>query len=117
MPKPLPVSLSRAALTRELRAIAQDHQLTGRVDKDLFVLWFLLVYATNDNVARAMEGLTGAKGDRGVDAVLLDHDKHIAYVVQGKLREGLMEKSEDRDVVNGFVDYARLVNALQAKAA
>jgi hypothetical protein len=100
--------ISRAVLTRELRAIARDHRLTGRSEKDLFVLWFLMVYATNDNVTRAMESLTGFKGDAGVDAVFIDTDKHIAYVVQGKLRDSVMERTERKDVVNEFAGYARV---------
>src|SRR5713101_8915170 len=101
--------LSRAGLVRELNAIAQDHQLMGRTQNDLFTLWFLMVRATNDNVDKAREALTGVRGDRGADAVFLDHESHIAYVIQAKLRDTVMHKSEDRDVVNSFVGYARVL--------
>lgn len=52
-------------------------------DDSAFVAWFLRAFITEDE-KQAVESLTGHAGDKGSDAVFIDHDNRIVFIVQGK---------------------------------
>lgn len=65
-------------------------------DDSAFVLWFLTAYLA-DSEEEALNSLTGEKGDKGIDAILFDHENKKIYVVQGKFhrKPGIKEKRND----------------------
>jgi hypothetical protein len=58
----------------------RNPQLT---DDNAFVAWFLRAFITDDE-KQAIESLTGQALDKGADAVFIDHDNRIVFIVQGK---------------------------------
>lgn len=52
-------------------------------DDSAFVAWFLRAFITEDE-NQAIESLTGQAGDKSSDAVFIDHDNRIVFIVQGK---------------------------------
>ncbi len=52
-------------------------------DDSAFVAWFLRAFITEDE-KQAIESLTGQAGDKSSDAVFIDHDNRIVFIVQGK---------------------------------
>src|SRR5947207_1144990 len=88
------------------------HELKERYakfeDEELFVLWFLRAYVT-EREETAAESLIGCSNDKGVDAVVIDDDARAVFVVQGKYRKKLGEKSEVRNEVMGFTDLANVL--------
>lgn len=74
-------------------------------DDQLFVLWFLCAYVT-ENEADALESLTGGSGDKGVDAVHFDSHMKCVSIVQGKYREKLGGKNELRNDIISFAELA-----------
>ena len=101
------LELPRRLLAAEIGRLARDQRLRGRKPDELFVLWFLLAYASNDEIERAIPALTGHRGDRDVDAVLVDERLHVVHVVQGKYRDSMMDRAEDRKTVNSLAGFAR----------
>lgn len=52
---------------------------------ELFVLWFLRAFVTEDE-QQAAAGLCGGAHDKGIDAVLIDDPTKNVFIVQGKYR-------------------------------
>jgi hypothetical protein len=52
-------------------------------DDSAFVAWFLRAFITEDE-KQAIESLTGQVGDKSSDAVFIDHDNRLVFIVQGK---------------------------------
>lgn len=52
-------------------------------DDSAFVAWFLRAFITEDE-KQAVESLTGQAGDKSSDAVFVDHDNRLVFIVQGK---------------------------------
>ncbi len=52
-------------------------------DDSAFVAWFLRAFITEDE-KQAIESLTGQAGDKSSDAVFIDHDNRLVFIVQGK---------------------------------
>jgi AIPR protein len=73
---------------------------------DLFVCWFLRAYLTEDEKV-AVDAVTGGPGDKGVDAVLIDHKAKGVFLVQGKYRQKLLGKTERRGDVMDFANLAK----------
>jgi hypothetical protein len=73
---------------------------------DLFVLWFLRAYLT-DQEAIAEQSLGGGTGDKGIDAVLCDMGAKCICIVQAKYRQEMGQCDEKRDDVLGLVEKAR----------
>jgi AIPR protein len=96
MPTP---RLSEHDLKRELHDLRDLYPKLG--DDDLFVLWFLRAFVTDDDDA-AVKGLCGGSGDKSVDAVFIDEQSRIVFVVQGKYRQKLFKKAENRTDVESF---------------
>jgi hypothetical protein len=72
-------------------------------ENDLFVLWFLLAYLVEDEDVAA-RGLVGGSGDKSVDAVVIDDRASIVFLIQGKFRLSINQKSEQRSDVISFAD-------------
>ena len=70
-------------------------------DDEAFTAWFLRAYVTEDEEA-AVEALTGASRDKGLDAILFDDRSRCIFLVQTKLRQGINTKSEPRDALLSF---------------
>src|SRR5688572_3777761 len=84
-----------------LRDIGSRHpQLAA---DDLFLTWFLSAYLSGTEES-AVECLTGASGDKGIDAVYIDDKSRKAYVIQGKYRR--KPSAEPRNTVLAFAQLA-----------
>jgi hypothetical protein len=82
-------------------------RFAGIGEDGAFVVWFLLAYLTsNENVAR--DALTGGKGDKNIDALLVDEHAKQVHLMQGKYRHGLGEKGEKANEVLSFVRLAEV---------
>ncbi|MGA3213293.1 MAG: AIPR family protein, partial [Terriglobales bacterium] len=75
-------------------------------DDNAFVLWFLLAQLLEWE-DRALKCLTGATGDKCLDAVYVDSAARQVHMVQGKFREGLGHHSEKR---NDLIAFSQLAN-------
>jgi len=53
-------------------------------EPEAFVLWFVMAQLGEGNIDVAANALTGGAGDKGVDAVYVDHDSSTVSIVQGK---------------------------------
>ncbi|MBC8357309.1 MAG: AIPR family protein [Planctomycetes bacterium] len=74
-------------------------------DDDLFVLWFLRAFIT-DKEEFAAEAIVDGAGDKGIDAIIIDDNAKAVFVVQGKHREQLMQKTESRADVLALAEVA-----------
>ena len=70
-------------------------------EDDRFLLWYMLSDLTDDKQA-ALKALAGGKGDKQIDAVLIDKKSRSVFVIQGKSRKRLNGGSEKRAEVIGF---------------
>lgn len=77
-------------------------------DDDLFIVWFLFAYVTGDKKA-AVAALTGHSGEKGIDAINVDHKARLVSVVQGKYRKKLLVNSEARAEVLDFAGLAEIL--------
>ena len=77
-------------------------------DDDLFVLWFLHAYLTDDE-KKATEAISGGARDKGIDAILIDDAAEAVFVVQGKYRQKLNGKLEPRTEVMSFAQLANSI--------
>ena len=98
--------ISLKDLKRELDDVSERHS-KFQAD-ELFVLWFLRAYATEDE-EDAAKALTGGGGDKDADAIYIDDNAKSVIIVQGKLRKQLMSKSENRNDVMSFARLAEVV--------
>jgi hypothetical protein len=94
-------------LDRELEDLGDRYPKLGR--DELFVLWFLRAYVTEDE-DEAVNALTGGSGDKGADAILVDDAAKVVVVVQGKLRKQLSQKAELPNDVVSFAALAEVVS-------
>lgn len=100
--------MARIGLTaKDLRGELNDfHERFPRLGYDqLFVLWFLRVFVT-ENESDAAQALTGGAKDKGVDAVLIDDRTKSVFIAQGKYREKIAVKTEGRADVLSFAQLA-----------
>lgn len=74
-------------------------------EDDLFVLWFLRAFVTDDE-GQAVQSLTGGSGDKSVDGVYFDDSTKTVVVVQGKYSRGIAVATEKRSDVVGFAQLA-----------
>jgi hypothetical protein len=98
-------------LSRELADLRERYPKLA--DDDLFVLWFLRAFVTEDE-QQAVDALTGGKGDKSVDAVFIDGNTKTVVVVQGKFRRSVGIGSENRADV---LQVAQLASVLGGEAA
>jgi hypothetical protein len=90
-------------LRRELDDLHAQFPKLG--DDELFVLWFLRAYVTDD-LEGAARALAGGAGDKGVDAVFVDENAKQVFVVQGKYSQKVGAKTETRSDVTSFAYLA-----------
>jgi hypothetical protein len=95
--------LSEKDLRRELAEFRDRYPKLG--DDEVFVLWYLRAFVTEDEPAAA-SALCGGPRDKGVDAILIDDPARIVFVVQGKYRQKVAGKNEHRGDVTGFAQLA-----------
>lgn len=71
---------------QELRAELRDLQeLRPELhEPELFVMWFVMAALGEDDPNVAAAALVGGAGDKGVDAIYVDHESSTVTVVQGK---------------------------------
>ncbi len=84
-------------------------------DEDLFLVWFLRAYVTEDLEAAA-RAITNGPKDKGVDAVLVDDSSRSVFVIQGKYRHKPGGKGESRQDVMGFAQLAQLMTGADSNA-
>lgn len=87
----------------EIRQIRAEYP--NLKEDSAFVLWFLRAYIA-DSEEVASEALTGETGDKGIDAILVDHKAAQLYVVQGKFHRSLGRHSEKRNDVLDLANKA-----------
>lgn len=95
--------LTESDLKRELSELREKHPKLA--DDELFVAWFMRAFIT-EKEDEAVESLTGAAGDKGIDALFIDEPSRIVFIVQGKFRQKLGVKQESRLDVMGFAHLA-----------
>lgn len=83
-------------------------------DDDLFVLWFLLAYITDDE-RLAVQAIAGGPNDKGIDGVFVDDKARAVFVFQGKYRHQLGTKLEARNDVLGFAGIANSLSSPEAE--
>lgn len=82
-----------ALLERELKELSNDFR--GHKRDALFCAWFVRAYQA-DTFADAVESLTGAPRDKGMDAIFIDNNRECLLIVQAKARESINTKNEPR---------------------
>lgn len=75
---------------------------------NLFVLWFLRAFVTDD-LMLASRALTGQKGDKGLDAIFIDDKADMVFIVQGKFREKINGKTENRNDILSFANISSII--------
>jgi urease gamma subunit len=96
--------VSEQDLRREIEDLKDRHP--SLKDDELFALWFLLAFVTDDE-KQARSALTGASGDKGVDALLIDDKAKQVVVVQSKFRQKLGKGGEGHAALMSFAALAR----------
>ena len=94
-------------LKREVREITEAQNLKP---DEAFVVWFLraFVTGTQDRDDRTLQALTGGTGDKNIDAIYVDHDPSVVFVVQGKYHTSLTPRAEPR---SDLITFAHLSEA------
>lgn len=98
------MALHKASLD-ELKAQLADigERFTALKDHELFIVWFLRAYIT-ENEEAAVDALTGSAWDQGADAVFIDDAAKAVFIVQGKYRHRLHGGTESRSDVQSFAE-------------
>jgi len=100
------IAIEMDELKDEVKQIKNDHP--GLKDDTAFVFWFLLenLVESNDEAEKA---LGGESGDKGIDAIYIDHSNKVAYLIQGKFRQSAAEQNEKRNDIFDLADKALIV--------
>jgi hypothetical protein len=96
-------SLTEKDLCRELDSFRE--RFPSFENDQLFVLWFLRAFLTDDE-NEAANALVGGPKDKGIDAILFDDHIKCVILVQGKYREKFGGKNEHRADVTSFAQLA-----------
>ena len=72
-----------------------------------FVAWFMRAFITEDE-KQAVESLTGKAGDKSSDAIYIDHDNRIIFIIQGKYHQN-NSALESRSNVIALADLGRAI--------
>ena len=70
-----------------------------------FVAWFMRAFITDDEI-QAVNSLTGKAGDKSSDAIYIDHDNRIVFIIQGKYHQN-HTVLEPRSAIIALADLAR----------
>ncbi|BCO30071.1 hypothetical protein TspCOW1_01740 [Thiohalobacter sp. COW1] len=100
--------LSISDLNAEIRELGERYPELK--NDDLFVLWFLRAYITDDE-RLAAEAIAGGPNDKGIDGVFVDDKARSVFVLQGKYRHQVGNKTEARNDVLSFADTARILSS------
>jgi hypothetical protein len=73
-----------------------------------FVTWFIRAFIVEDEKS-AVEALKGGPKDKGVDAIYIDHESLMVYVVQGKYHQAPKVALEKRSDVIALADLGRAI--------
>tara|TARA_B100002003_G_scaffold218239_1_gene219047 strand:- start:203 stop:1981 length:1779 start_codon:yes stop_codon:yes gene_type:complete len=103
--KTLPLTYEQ--LEAEIKELGQKYNKFP--DEDLFVLWFLSAYVT-DNLEIAASAITNGPNDKGLDAVLIDDPARTVFFVQGKYCKGFSKKTEKRSDVRSFAELSTVLD-------
>jgi len=95
------VKVSLDKLKEEVNQIRKTHPKLK--DDAAFVLWFLRAFLA-DSEDQALKALTGATGDKSIDAILIDERSRQVHLVQGKFRQS--DHTEKRSDVLAFADLS-----------
>jgi hypothetical protein len=91
-------------LTREVLELRDRHP---RLSLDnAFVAWFLRAFIIEDE-SSAVEALKGGSKDKGVDALYIDHEVRVVFVIQGKYHKTTKVVSANRSEVVALGDLGR----------
>jgi len=99
-------------LKTELEQLRQHYPALK--EEDLFLLWFLRAYVTEDPDI-AVKAITNGSKDKGVDALWIDDNSRAVFIVQGKYRHNSSAKAESRQDVMGFAHLAHLLRKAEKK--
>lgn len=97
-------NLTLSDLTREIHEWQERYPRLK--DDELFVAWFLRAYVVDDE-SQSVAALSGGSGDKDADAVYLDEQNKIVFIVQSKYRKELWGKAESRSDVKSFAELAQ----------
>jgi hypothetical protein len=95
------VKVSLNDLKDEVNLIRKTHPKLK--DDAAFVLWFLRAFLA-DSEDQALKALTGATGDKSIDAILIDERSRQVHLVQGKFRQS--DHTEKRSDILIFADLS-----------
>jgi hypothetical protein len=99
---PMNVKVSLHDLKEEVSLIRKAHPKLK--NDDAFVLWFLRAFLA-DSEEQALKALTGATGDKSIDAILIDERSRQAHLLQGKFRQS-GDSTEKRSDVLALADLS-----------
>ena len=77
-------------------------------DEDLFTLWFLRAYIT-ENEDEAAKAVVNGPNDKGIDAIFVDDKARTVFVVQAKYKKQLQKISEKSGDVTKFADLSEII--------
>jgi hypothetical protein len=84
-------------------------------NEDLFLLWFLRAYVTDDLESGA-KAITNGPKDKGIDAIFVDDSARCVFVVQSKYRQEETGKLEPRQDVLSFAHLSQVLRGKDDKA-
>ena len=93
-------------LKREINELRRHYPVLK--DEDLFLVWFLRAYVTED-LNLGAKAVTNGPRDKGIDAVFIDDSSRSIFIVQSKYRYSLKGKNESRHDVLGFAQIAQIL--------
>ena len=93
-------------LKREINELRRHYPVLK--DEDLFLVWFLRAYVTEE-LSLAAKAVTNGPKDKGIDAIFIDDSSRSIFVVQSKYRYSMKSKSESRQDVLGFAQLAHVL--------
>lgn len=97
------MAVTRQDLERQVSELGREYP--KRNEPDLFALWVMFAYATNDR-SQAHASLTGGSGEKAIDALYIDDATDVVVVCQAKYREGIGKADEIRATLLEFAKVA-----------
>src|SRR5262245_2627301 len=76
---------------------------------DRFVAWFVRAYLLEAEDL-AVSALTGSGGDKAIDAIIIDHEAEIVFLIQGKFRRKRFGKAEKRATLIEFATTSERIS-------
>lgn len=97
-------AVNERTLRREIDLLRE--RVPNLKDDELFVVWFLRAYITEDEEL-ALRSVSGGSRDKGIDAVLIDDRSRMVFVVQAKYRSRVGKRLEPRADLMTLANLAR----------